>query len=83
MHIHFWGRDCTLLKVTKPPQVPRVSEACQDIIRRMLVLNPDERISMSEIKRHPFFREGLPEGALGMNDHLLRNRPFLDRQVQA
>lgn len=36
---------------------------------------------MSDIKRHSFFQEGLPDGALGMNDSLLRTRPFLDPQV--
>ena len=63
-------------------QVPQISDPCRDMIERMLVSNPEQRISMSEIKRHPFFREGLPDGALGMNDCLLRNRPFHDPQVR-
>lgn len=36
---------------------------------------------MAGIKQHPFFRTGLPPGALGMNDHLLQIRPFSDPVV--
>ncbi len=47
----------------------------------MFVADPNQRISMAGIKRHPFFVAGLPEGALAMNDHLLNIRPFSDPTV--
>lgn len=62
-------------------QEPQTSAGCKELIRRMLVSNPEQRISLADIKQHPFFYEGLPEGAIKMNDSLLQNRPFHDPQV--
>ncbi len=42
----------------------------QDLIRRMLVVDPMERITVEEIKRHPWFRTNLPVYI----DHLLEAR---------
>lgn len=64
----------------KFPKFPQVSEECRDLLRRMPVADPNKRINMVEIKKHPFFSSGLPDGALGMNDCLLRNRPSSDPQ---
>lgn len=46
-----------------------VSEPVRDLIEKMLQINPAERISISEIKKHPAFRIGL------MNDYSLP-QPF-------
>ncbi|KAG9390590.1 Protein kinase domain [Carpediemonas membranifera] len=37
-----------------------VNPMAQDLIRRMLVVNPDNRIKIDEIRRHPWFRQDLP-----------------------
>ena len=41
-----------------------LSEEAQDLIRRMLVVEPEKRITMPEIKNHPWFKsnsKALPE----------------------
>ena len=53
-----------------------MSGQCLDMITRMLVVEPQKRISMSDIKGHPFFRRGLPAGALDMNNRLLQSQAF-------
>lgn len=37
-----------------------ISPECRDLLTRMLVRNPDERITMAEIHRHPWFIANLP-----------------------
>lgn len=49
-----------------------MSADCLDILTRVLVAQPSERMSMDEIKTHPWFLKGLPPGALEMNDFLLQ-----------
>ena len=44
-----------------------MSEGCRDLLRRLLVAKPSERLSMEEIKQHPWFQKQLPDGALKMN----------------
>ena len=49
-----------------------VSADCLDILTRVLVAQPSQRMNMEEIKTHPWFLKGLPPGALDMNDFLLQ-----------
>ena len=49
-----------------------VSAECLDILTRVLVAQPSDRMTMDEIKTHPWFLKGLPPGALEMNDFLLQ-----------
>lgn len=49
-----------------------VSADCLDILTRVLVAQPSQRMTMEEIKTHPWFLKGLPPGALDMNDFLLQ-----------
>ncbi|KAJ3359608.1 Serine/threonine-protein kinase brsk1 [Allomyces javanicus] len=39
---------------------PHISPAAQDLIQKMLVINPDHRMTMDQIKRHPWFKQ-VPE----------------------
>lgn len=55
-----------------PEQDVEVSADCLDILTRVLVAQPGERMSMDEIKTHRWFLKGLPPGALEMNDFLLQ-----------
>lgn len=48
-------------------------------VRRILVADPAERLSMEEIKAHTWFLRGLPRGALDMNDFYLQAPPFLEQ----
>lgn len=40
---------------------------------RLLVPNPEERLTMNGIKCHPWFLSDLPPGAMEMNDMLLHD----------
>jgi serine/threonine protein kinase len=42
------------------PNGIEISAECRDLLTRMLVRNPDERITMAEIHRHPWFIANLP-----------------------
>lgn len=42
-------------------QMPPVSDIAKDFISKLLVLNPAHRLSIDEMKEHPFFRIGLPD----------------------
>jgi hypothetical protein len=46
-----------------------------DLLTRVLVADPAQRITMEDIKRHPWFLRGLPPGALEMNDVLISSDP--------
>ncbi|KAK9837089.1 hypothetical protein WJX81_002014 [Elliptochloris bilobata] len=61
------------------PDDVQVSAPCRDLLARLLVANPSERMSMEEIKVHSWFLEDLPEGALAMNDWYLQSRPVYDQ----
>jgi BR serine/threonine kinase len=52
-------------------EMPDFPADCQDLIRRILVVDPAKRISLRNIKLHPFFRRGLSVGY-----ELLRPIPF-------
>ena len=63
-----------------PPEVP-ASDACKDLLMRLLVADPNKRISLQGILGHPWFLETLPTGALSMNDHYLSKTPNLSLEV--
>lgn len=37
--------------------LPHITEECCDLIEKLLVYNPDERLTASAAKNHPYFRE--------------------------
>jgi len=57
----------------------QVSAPCRDLLARLLVADPSERMTMAEIKVHSWFLEDLPDGALAMNDWYLQSRPVHDQ----
>ncbi|KAK1263082.1 Serine/threonine-protein kinase SAPK2 [Acorus gramineus] len=42
------------------PNYVRVSMGCRDILSRIFVANPEKRITIQEIKNHPWFLKNLP-----------------------
>lgn len=48
------------------------------MIKRILVADPKDRISMQAIKQHRWFTKGLPPGALEMNEFLLQGLSTMD-----
>ena len=49
-----------------------VSADCLDMLTKVLVAEPAQRLGMDDIKTHRWFVAGLPTGALDMNDFLLK-----------
>ncbi|KAJ6791055.1 serine/threonine-protein kinase SAPK2-like isoform X1 [Iris pallida] len=43
------------------PDYVRVSSECRQLLSRIFVASPEKRITMSEIKTHPWFLKNLPE----------------------
>ena len=54
------------------PDAPHVSPECKDLIRRMLVADPAQRLPLAGVQAHPWFQDGLPAGSLEYNDWALQ-----------
>ncbi|KAK2384474.1 serine/threonine-protein kinase SRK2A [Trifolium repens] len=48
----------------KIPDTVHISQHCRNLISRIFVANPMKRISMREIKSHPWFLENLPKESI-------------------
>ena len=59
------------------PYNKAVSDECKDLLQRILVAEPKQRITMADIQRHPWFTRDLPEGVAQMNDQLLAQQAHL------
>lgn len=71
MHVYCIPRHHVLvLKLC--PLSPRlqISEACQDLLSRMLTADPAQRITVAGIMAHPWFTHDLPPGTLDVNTQL-------------
>lgn len=60
-----------------PPDV-QVSAECKDLLTRLLVADSEQRLSMEDIKAHPWFTHALPSGAVQMNDWYMREANGID-----
>ncbi len=59
-----------ILKGTFDFPVDTISEEAKDLIKRMLVLTPEKRISIPEILNHPWVKESTDtEGDEGLDDN--------------
>ena len=54
---------------------PFLSAPCADLVRRLLDPNPDTRITIPEIIKHPWHKIGLPPTAANMNDVYMQVSP--------
>ena len=63
-----------------PKEVP-ASPACIDLIKKLLVSKPENRIGIDQIMKHPWFLIDLPAGALEMNNHYLGKAPHFTEEV--
>lgn len=54
------------VEYTFPQSVP-VSDDCKDLVSRILVGDPDRRITVQQILQHPWYLKGLPPGVIDMN----------------
>lgn len=44
------------------PDYVRISQECKHLLSRIFVANPEKRITIEEIKKHPWFVKNLPKG---------------------
>ena len=62
------------------PYNKQVSPECKNLLECILVADPEKRITMDNIQRHPWFTRDLPEGVAQMNDQLLaQQRHMMDQ----
>lgn len=54
----------------KIPETGEVTPGLRDILSKILVADPQERLSIREIQQHPWYLQDLPDGVLEMNDEL-------------
>ena len=45
---------------------------CTDLLCRLLEVDPDKRISVQQVFKHPWFLQDLPEGLQDLNNNLLQ-----------
>ena len=60
------------------PQGVLISPLAKHLIQSLLVRDPDKRMSVSQIMKHPFFLTKLPPGAQSLNAQLA----FGDKQAR-
>lgn len=49
-----------------------LSPECNDVMTRLLEVDPDKRITVPEVLKHPWFMQELPEGMANLNNNLLQ-----------
>ncbi|KAL3132788.1 hypothetical protein ABBQ38_006715 [Trebouxia sp. C0009 RCD-2024] len=49
-----------------------LTDDCYDILSRLLEVDPDKRITVQQILKHPWFTQDMPEGLQNLNDNLLQ-----------
>ena len=54
------------------PALQGLTEECYDLLSRLLEVDPDKRITVPQILKHPWFTQDMPEGLHNLNDNLLR-----------
>lgn len=54
------------------PEHAQVSAECRDLISKVLVANPAQRLTIRQIAAHPWFQTDLPPGSLEYNDWALQ-----------
>lgn len=61
----------------------RMSDECANLIKKILVVDPDERPDISKIQQHSWYQQGLPEGSLLINQVLDSQALLSDDEIRA
>ncbi|KAG4301345.1 hypothetical protein PCANB_002310 [Pneumocystis canis] len=67
--------------LTKPleiPSTPPISDKAKDLLRRLLEKNPNDRITLEEVKRHPWVLEDISDPACWIKETDPRNYQLLE-----
>ena len=54
------------------PESPAISSEAKDLMRRVMVAKPGERLSLEQVQHHPWFQQDLPPGSLEYNTWALQ-----------
>ncbi len=63
------------------PTYASITPECKEVLERLIVRDPSQRLSMVEIQNSKWFRAGLPSDSLTMNAHFLKTSDY--RGVQS
>ena len=58
-----------------------MSSDCADLIRKILVSDPTQRLTIKDIQDHAWYKKDLPDGALDMNEHA-ETQPDLQTEAE-
>ncbi|KAL5175604.1 Serine/threonine-protein kinase SAPK2 [Glycine soja] len=71
------------------PDYVRISKECRHLLSRIFVANPEKRITIPEIKMHPWFLKNLPlefmdegEGVLQNDDHVNEESSEITQSIE-
>ena len=65
------------------PANQNVSTEGRDLLHRILVRSPTERLTLQAVMQHPWFTTNLPPGVADMNARLLAHSSSRQAQVRA
>ncbi|KAF5830357.1 Snf1-like ser/thr protein kinase [Dunaliella salina] len=63
------------------PSDVHISPECRDLLSKLLVANPQKRLTMQQMSEHPWFLQNLPPDALSMNHNFLNHANFTGVQT--
>lgn len=58
------------------PKYPRISPECRDLIQRILVREPDQRLTIQQIQEHPWCARLLYSVPIATSLQAQRHKPF-------
>lgn len=70
----------TLMELDTFVQKNKLSSNCADLIKKILIVDPNNRPGIGEIQAHQWYKEGLPEGALSFNKRTEEQEPVQSEQ---
>lgn len=70
----------TLTELDTFVQKNKLSSNCADLIKRILVVDPNKRPGIGEIQTHQWYKESLPIGALSFNKRTEEQEPVQSEQ---
>lgn len=70
------NEDRLRLMTSRPLQLPSyLSQECVELLEGLLHPNPEERITLEDLKQHPWVQRELPPGAFDTTAHYLPRAP--------
>ena len=58
--------------MTEPVSLQGLTPECTDLLSRLLEVDPDKRITVQQVLKHPWVVQDLPEDMVNLNSNLLQ-----------